>query len=65
MDIRESTALECLRRFVKAIVQVFGPEYMRMPNELDTARLHESRGFLDMFGSINFSIAWEGMPVWH
>ena len=37
--IGESTALESLRRFVVAVVQVFGPEYMRLPNEQDTARL--------------------------
>jgi hypothetical protein len=38
--IRESTALESLRRFVIAIVKAFGPEYMRLPNKQDTARLH-------------------------
>ena len=37
--IDESTALESLRRFVIVVVQVFGPEYMRLPNEQDTARL--------------------------
>jgi hypothetical protein len=38
--IRESTALESLRRFVIAVVKVFGPKYMRLPNKQDTARLH-------------------------
>ena len=30
--IGESTALEALRKFVAAVVEVFGPEYMRQPN---------------------------------
>ena len=54
--IGESTALESLRRFVRAIVQIFGHEYMRMPNEHDTARLleiGERRGFPGMLGSID------------
>ena len=53
--IGESTALEALRKFVVAVVEVFGPEYLRMPNEQDTARLlatGASRGFLGMLGSI-------------
>ena len=37
--IRESTAIESLRKFVRAVVQVFGHEYLRLPNEDDTARL--------------------------
>ncbi|XP_020400181.1 uncharacterized protein [Zea mays] len=49
--IGESTALEALRKFVVAVVEVFGPEYMRLPNEQDTARLlaiGASRGFPGM-----------------
>ncbi|XP_004980571.1 uncharacterized protein LOC101758890 [Setaria italica] len=48
--IGESTAVESLRRFVSAVVEVFGDEYLRSPNEDDTARLlaiGESRGFPD------------------
>ena len=54
--IGESTPPESLRKFVTAIVQVFGPEYLRLPNEHDTARLlaiGESRGFSGMLGSID------------
>jgi hypothetical protein len=54
--IGESTALEILRKFVIAVVQVFGPRYMRLPNEQDTARLlaiGESRGFPGMLGSVD------------
>jgi hypothetical protein len=39
--IGESTVIDSLRRFVKAIIQVFGDEYLRSPNENDTARLLE------------------------
>jgi hypothetical protein len=70
--IGESTALESLRRFVRAVVQVFGPEYMRLLNEQDTARLlaiGESRGFSGILGSIdcmhwtwkNCSVGWKGV----
>ena len=36
----ESIAIESLRRFVAAVVEVFGDEYLISPNEDDTARLH-------------------------
>ncbi|XP_074376200.1 uncharacterized protein LOC141717874 [Apium graveolens] len=53
--IGESTAIESLRRFVKAIVEVFGAEYLRRPNEGDVARLlaeNEQRGFPGMLGKL-------------
>jgi hypothetical protein len=37
--IGESTALESLRRFVAAVIEIFGDEYLRYPNEVDTTRL--------------------------
>jgi hypothetical protein len=46
--IGESTALESLRRFVAAVVEIFEAEYLRHPNEADIARLlalNEKRGF--------------------
>ena len=68
--IGESTALESLRRFVVAVVQVFGPEYMRLPNEQDTTRLlaiGERRDFQEMLGSIDcMHWTWKFCPVsWH
>ena len=56
LRIGESTVIESLRRFVKAIVEVFGDEYLRQPNENDTARLlaiGEANGFSGMLGSID------------
>ena len=64
--IGESTALESLRRFVAAVVEIFGDEYLRYPNEADTARLlalGEQQGFPGMLGSINcMHWAWKNCP---
>jgi hypothetical protein len=54
--VGESTTLQCLIKFVVAVVEVFGPKYLRLPNEQDTAKLlaiGESRGFSGMLGSID------------
>jgi hypothetical protein len=56
MCVGESTALKCLRRFIVSMVDVFRPQYMRLPNEQNTTKLlavGESRGFLGMLGSID------------
>ena len=37
--IGESTTLESLRHFVRAAVELYEDEYLRQPNETDTARL--------------------------
>ncbi|XP_057432130.1 uncharacterized protein LOC130724877 [Lotus japonicus] len=69
--IGESTARECMARFVKGINEVFGPAYLRKPNNRDIARLMElgkARGFPGMLGSIdcmhwiwkNCPTAWKG-----
>jgi hypothetical protein len=39
IKIGESTEIENLRRFVRAVLEVFGGEYLRSPNNYDTARL--------------------------
>jgi len=54
--IGESTAIESLRRFVAAVVDLFEEEYLRYPNEADTVRLlalGEQNGFPGMLGSID------------
>ncbi|XP_012851118.1 PREDICTED: uncharacterized protein LOC105970840 [Erythranthe guttata] len=74
--IGESTAIESLRHFVKAIIAVFGEKYLRAPNEDDLSRLlqiNERRGFPGMLGSIdcmhwmwkNCPTAWHGMYSGH
>lgn len=70
--IGESTAREALRHFCRAIIDVYGPYYLRAPNAADVARLlaeGEQRGFPGMLGSIdcmhwewrNCPSAWKGM----
>jgi hypothetical protein len=47
----ESQAIECVKHFAIAIVEVFGEHYLRAPNAEDTARLlamNEARGFPGM-----------------
>lgn len=74
--IGESTAIESMRRLVIAVVQIFEDEYLRAPNQKDTARLlaiGEERGFPGMLGSIdcmhwkwkNCPTAWHGMYSGH
>ena len=51
IKIGESTAIESLKRFVKAIIEIFSREYLRRRNREDTSRLlafAEQHGFLGM-----------------
>ena len=72
LRIGEDTTIESVRRFAKVIIRVFGPEYLRAPNEDDTKKLmasNERRGWPGMLGSIdcmhwtwkNCPKAWQGM----
>ncbi|KAL6552360.1 hypothetical protein OROHE_007724 [Orobanche hederae] len=65
--IGESTTIESLKRFVKAVVEVFGPEYLRRPNMEDTTRLlavAKQRGFPGMLGSIDcMHWKWKNCPT--
>jgi len=70
LQIGESTAIESLRAFIKAIVEVFGDWYVRAPNEADICRLlsiGEQRGFPGMLGNIDcMHWKWEKCPIaWH
>ena len=69
--IGESTAMECLKRFCKAVVEIYEEQYLREPNEEDVRRLlaiNRERGFPGMLGSLdcmhwewkNCPIAWTG-----
>jgi hypothetical protein len=64
--IGESTPLESLRRFVHAIIEVFGDEYLRSPNEKDIERLlalGNERGFPGMLGSLDcMHWRWKNCP---
>lgn len=72
IKIGESTAVECLKLFVKGVIEKFGAEYLRKPTVQDVERLMEigeRRGFPGMLGSIDCMhwhwekcpYAWKGM----
>ncbi|KAK9199388.1 hypothetical protein WN944_014579 [Citrus x changshan-huyou] len=74
--IGESTTIESLKKFVRAVIEIFSNEYLRSPNTNDIARLlaeGKQRGFLRMLGSLdcmhwkwkNCPVAWKGMYVGH
>ena len=67
VQIRESTAIESLKKFVKAVVDLFSKEYLRFLNNEDIARLlvnGERRGFPGMLGSIDCMYwKWKNCPI--
>ncbi|XP_057771126.1 protein ALP1-like [Salvia miltiorrhiza] len=71
LRIGETTALECLKKFCKAIVRIFGGTYLRRPTTADVQRItatHEARhGFPGMLGSLDcMHWGWKNCPVaWH
>ena len=76
IKIGETTAIQSLRRFVKAVIVMFGDHYPRSLNNIDIARLlqtGEQCGFPCMLGSIdcmhwkwkNCPTAWQGMYTGH
>ena len=62
----ESTILICLKEFCSSVVNLFGEEYLREPNQDDISRLLEenkSRGFPGMLGSLDcMHWQWKNAP---
>lgn len=56
VSIAESTIVEAFHHFVRAVVEVFGEQYLRPPTNEDTARLmamNTKRGWPGMLGCID------------
>ena len=56
LRMSESTAIECMYRFCRAVVGKFGKDYLRGTNEAETARImaqNAARGFPGMIESID------------
>ncbi|KAI4988251.1 hypothetical protein ZWY2020_029881 [Hordeum vulgare] len=62
----ETTCLMSMYKFCQAVIEVFGPEYLRQPSVADTERLlatNAARGFADMLGSIDcMHSEWKNYP---
>ncbi|XP_062088359.1 uncharacterized protein LOC133794934 [Humulus lupulus] len=67
IKIGESTTIESLKRFCRAVVEVFGARYLRSPNADDVARLlhiGERQGFPGMLGSLDcMHWKWKNCPT--
>ncbi|GAA0163147.1 hypothetical protein LIER_19089 [Lithospermum erythrorhizon] len=65
--IGESMAIKSMKKFVKAIIHIFGKEYLRRPNKNDITRLlakAEQRGVPGMLGSIDcMHWVWKNCPT--
>jgi hypothetical protein len=67
LKMGESTGVECLKKFVKGVIEVYSEEYLRRLTVQDVERLleiGERRGFSGMLGSIDCMLwHWENVPM--
>lgn len=67
VKIGESTAIESMKRFCRAIVEIFAEQYLRSPTANDVARLlyvGKQRGFPGMLGSLDcMHWTWKNCPT--
>lgn len=72
LRVAETTAIECLNKYIRGVIEIFSEQYLRRPNATNTQRLlemHEQRhGCPGMLGSFdcthwewkNCPVAWKG-----
>ena len=70
LKIAASTVLKTVKEFVKTIISVFEPEYLRPPNQDEINRMlrtNAARGFPGMIGSVDcMHWEWSACPTsWH
>ena len=67
IKIGESTAIECLKRFCRAMIEIFSEWYLRSPTAEDVARLlsiGQQRGFPGILGSLDcMHWKWKNCPT--
>ncbi|XP_047314080.1 putative nuclease HARBI1 [Impatiens glandulifera] len=67
IKIGESTAIESMKRFCRAVVEIFGERYLRRPTTNDISRLlyvGKKRGFPGMLGSLDcMHWKWKNCPT--
>lgn len=61
------TIMQAFQRYTQAVIDIYGPEYLRAPNDEDTERLlglSEDRGWPGMLGSIDcMHCTWKNCPA--
>lgn len=66
LRLAESTKNEAIKKFVEAVINIFGDQYLRSPTTNDVSKLlllHEERGFPGMLGSIDCKYwTWKNCP---
>jgi hypothetical protein len=67
LRMAESTILKAVRHFVRAIVEIYGPSYLRAPNQEEVnalLKIAEAHGFPEMVGSIDcMHWPWDKCPI--
>jgi len=67
LKIGASTALECMKNFTLGVIEVFGDEYLRKPNQANVDRLLQvakGQDFPGLLGSIDcMHWEWKNYPV--
>nr|GEV24148.1 RNA-directed DNA polymerase, eukaryota [Tanacetum cinerariifolium] len=68
MQISEKSSRKALDHFCQAVMEIYGPEYLRKPTVTDVEKLYrhheEKHGFSGMLGSLD-SVSSQDLWIWH